>query len=167
MFQKQSQRNSHPLTWRRKRCDGGDACNIVPVATTNIKPQQVRDTQWLDKKEKQELEELEDDFADDRFLEQYRCVVGQYTSSLMHTSSTTTPHVHTQAKANRRAEKCSQPAATLWLIAGDTPQRVCGASHQRGGGRLGGCAAVQGQVCISRLCILCIYTQTHGATTQC
>lgn len=41
-------------------------------------PQQAakKDEQWLDKKEADELEELEDEFADDPFLEQYRWVIG-------------------------------------------------------------------------------------------
>lgn len=32
-----------------------------------------KDAKWLEGKEADELEELEDDFADDRFLEEYRC----------------------------------------------------------------------------------------------
>lgn len=31
-----------------------------------------KDERWLDKKEAEQLEELEDEFADDPFLEQYR-----------------------------------------------------------------------------------------------
>ncbi len=31
-----------------------------------------KDEQWLDKKDADELEELEDEFADDSFLEKYR-----------------------------------------------------------------------------------------------
>ena len=34
-----------------------------------------RDTDWLDSRDEKELEDLEDDFEDDRFLEQYRQVL--------------------------------------------------------------------------------------------
>ena len=35
-------------------------------------PLQTKDAKWLDGKDAEELVELEDEFADDRFLEQYR-----------------------------------------------------------------------------------------------
>jgi hypothetical protein len=35
--------------------------------------EQVRDQDWVDNKEAEELEELEDEFPDDRFMEEYRC----------------------------------------------------------------------------------------------
>jgi hypothetical protein len=34
-----------------------------------------KDTSFLDKRDEQELSELEDEFADDRALEEYRCAV--------------------------------------------------------------------------------------------
>lgn len=34
--------------------------------------EEVRDKEWLNTKDEQELEELEDEFKDDRYLEEYR-----------------------------------------------------------------------------------------------
>lgn len=63
-----------PLTSRSKRCGSFVHRPSTHTWSPWYHPSQVRNAEWLDGKDEEELEELEDDFADDRFLEQYRYI---------------------------------------------------------------------------------------------
>ena len=133
-----------------------------------------RDADWLDSRDEKELEDLEDEFEDDRFLEQYRQVaagascpaaageeasicsvlaLAKHTESAELPSTLLPPFMPTgtascalvQAAANAAAEDRKAEAEVRRSHPHHQP-RLCAAGHKRRGGGVGGRPPLQRRV---------------------